>query len=381
MTSPRLRLSDVEIRRLVKGDDAEERAAAVHKFCRSVDRAQLSDEDRAAAQAILRLLVQDAAEMVRRALAVTLRSSDVLPRDAALRLARDVDAIALPVIEGSPLFTDEDLIEIVRAGPAARQIAVARRPTLSTRVTGAVAVHGVEEAVRAACANDDAEFDAEGLQRALDRFPESQALISTVAWRSRLPAGIAERLLGAVSDSLRAQLIERHGVKPRAAEALSAAARERATIDVLDHDSSAADLPGLVAQLNRAGRLTPSLLLRALARGHMGLFEHALAELAGVPHQRTWLMVHDAGPLGLKAIYERAGLPVRLFNAFRAGVDTWKSLERDGASMDRERFQERMLQRFLTQQPFAPREDLAYLLEKLDRTADALRPPEHANAA
>ncbi|HYF23479.1 MAG TPA: DUF2336 domain-containing protein [Caulobacteraceae bacterium] len=379
MTTARVRLSDAEIRRLVKGEDADERAAAVHKFCRSVDRAELSDGDRAAAQAILRLLAQDTAELVRRALAVTLRTSDLLPRDAALKLTRDVDAIAVPVIEGSPVFTDEDLIEIVRAGSAARQVAVARRPALSVRVTGAVAVHGVEEAVRAACANDDAAFDAEGLGAALDRFAGSAAVTSAIAWRAVLPAAIAERLVSVVSDSLRAQLIERHGVRPAAAHALSAGARERATIDVLDHDSSAADLPGLVAQLNRAGRLTPSLLLRALARGHMGLFEHALAELAGVPHQRTWLMVHDAGPLGLKAIYERAGLPARLFNAFRAGVDTWKSL--DGVTMDRPRFQERMLQRFLTQQPFAPREDLTYLLEKLDRTAESLNPPLHANAA
>src|SRR6185503_15132124 len=99
---------------------------------------------------------------------------------------------------------------------------------------------------------------------------------------------------------------------------------------------------------------------------HMTFFEWSVAELAGVPHHRTWLMVHDAGDLGLKAIYERAGLPARLFPAFRVGVDTYHALEHEGGGRDTVRFQERMLERFLTQaHPTAP-EDLEYLMDKLD---------------
>jgi uncharacterized protein (DUF2336 family) len=99
----------------------------------------------------------------------------------------------------------------------------------------------------------------------------------------------------------------------------------------------------------------------------MSFFEWSVAELAGVPHHRTWLMVHDAGPLGLKAIYERAGLPARLFGAFRAGVDTYHTIEAEGGAPDAARFQERMLQRFLTQPKAATREDMDYLVDKLDR--------------
>ena len=105
----------------------------------------------------------------------------------------------------------------------------------------------------------------------------------------------------------------------------------------------------------------------------MGLFEWGLSELAGVPHHRTWLLIHDAGPLGLKAIYERAGLPARLFPAFRSGVDTFHAMNADGAARDKERFQERMLQRFLTQPQLAPKEDVDYLLEKMDRRASQAR--------
>jgi uncharacterized protein (DUF2336 family) len=99
----------------------------------------------------------------------------------------------------------------------------------------------------------------------------------------------------------------------------------------------------------------------------MTFFEWGLSELAGVPHHRTWLMVHDAGPLGLRAIFERAGLPPRLYPAFRAGVDTYHAMELEGGETDSERFQERLVQRFLTQPRTATREDMDYLMDKLDR--------------
>jgi uncharacterized protein (DUF2336 family) len=150
-------------------------------------------------------------------------------------------------------------------------------------------------------------------------------------------------------------------------------AAERATVDLVDQAGKTADVKGLVTHLNHEGRLSASLLLRALAHGHMTFFEWGVAELAGVPHHRTWLMIHDAGPLGLRAIYERAALPARLFAAFRAAVDTFHSMEFDGGPKDQERFQERMLQRFLTQPQGAARDDVDYLLDRMDRVANEAR--------
>ena len=106
MTAYRARLTEIDIRRLIKATDEDERAAATHKLCRSMERADLRDEDREAAQKILRMLAQDAAELVRRAMAVTLKSSDLIPRDVARRLAADVDSVALPMINFSPAFSD-----------------------------------------------------------------------------------------------------------------------------------------------------------------------------------------------------------------------------------------------------------------------------------
>ncbi len=367
MTAYRARLTEIDIHRLIKATDADQRAAAAHKLCRSMDRADLQDDDRAAAQKILRMLAQDAAELVRRAMAVTLKSSDLIPRDVARRLAADVDSVALPMINFSPAFSDEDLIEIVQAGSPLRQVAVAGRPDVGRDVATALAEVGCEQAVRTLAANDNADVAEAALGRCIDRFGTSPEIVAAIAYRQVLPLSVTERLVELASEAVREHLVTRHAVAPETAIRLAAFARERATVDLVDQASNHADLPQFVAKLNARRVLTASLLLRALARGQMALFEHGVAELAGTPHARAWLMIHDAGPLGLKAIYDRAGLPPRLFQAYRAGVDTWRTLQAEGVDTSDDAFRQQMLERFLTQRPNAPREDLVYLMERLDQ--------------
>ncbi|MBX3510656.1 MAG: DUF2336 domain-containing protein, partial [Hyphomonadaceae bacterium] len=140
-------LTDSDIRTLIKGPNDEERAHAAHKICRCIEEAELSPEERAHAESIISIMAEDAAVLVRRALAVALKQSPKLPREIAAKLAQDIDSIALPVIINSPALTDADLIEIVRASPPARQVAVASREKLSVQVTGAIVEFGAAPAV------------------------------------------------------------------------------------------------------------------------------------------------------------------------------------------------------------------------------------------
>jgi uncharacterized protein (DUF2336 family) len=373
MGTTRAALTDVDLRTLMKGATADERAVAAHKLCRTIDREELTAEDRAVAADILRVMAADAAELVRRALAVTLKTSDVVPHDVALKLARDVESISLPMLNFSPVFNDDDLAEIIRLGGPVRQLAIAKRPVLSEKVTGAMVEFGSEAAVETTVANDNASFSENILQRALDRFEKSEQVLAAVAYRNALPLSVTERLINMVGDQVRDHLLNHHALSPETALTIAMGAKERATVDIVDQAGRAADPKAFAAHLHKVQRLSASLLLRSLAHGHMTFFECAIAELAGVPHHRTWLMIHDAGPLGLRAIYDRAGLPARLFAAFRAGVDTWHSMEFDGGLRDRERFQERMLQRFLTQPQSVARDDVDYLIDKMDRISRETR--------
>jgi uncharacterized protein (DUF2336 family) len=284
-----------------------------------------------------------------------------------------VESVSLPVISFSPVFSDADLAEIVRLGGPVRQMAVAKRPRLSSKISTLLVEQAGEDVVATVCANDNARMADSALQKALDRFSKSEKVLSAVAYRAALPLAVTERLIDMVGDQLREHILATHPLSAERTLELILDTKERATIDLIDQAGRTADAKAFTAHLNSVQRLTPSLLLRALAHGHMTFFEWGVAELAGVPHHRTWLMIHDAGHLGLKAICERAGLPPRLQPAFRAGVDAFHALEYDGRPGDRDRFQEHMIQRFLTSSTAVSREDTDYLLDRVDRLTEQAR--------
>jgi len=370
----RANLTDSDIRTLIKGPSENDRAQAAHKICRCIDEAELSPEERQHAEGILAVMAADAAVLVRRALSVALKNSPKLPREIANKLARDVDSIALPIVLNSPSLTDADLVEIVRACPPAKQIAVACRETLSTTVTGAIAKFAIQEAVGRALANDNAMFDEAGLDATLERFAGVSAITSTMVHRGELPLAITEKLVSLVAGEAFDYLVNNHELPPQIAIDLAMGARERITIDIVEQAVRQKDIGRFVQQLNLNGRLNPSLLMRGLCLGHIEFVEHAMAELAGITHQRMWLLMHDSGPLGLKAAFDRAGLPPRLFASFRAAIEVYHGIDREGVARDRITFRKRMLERTLTLFQSVPKDDLDYLLEKLDASGlDTLR--------
>jgi uncharacterized protein (DUF2336 family) len=360
-------LSEADIVRLMKSQNADDRAVAAHKVCRTIEKTPLSEQEKSAAQDIIRVLAKDSAELVRRALAVTLRTSHIMPHDVAMQFAQDVVSVALPMITYSPVFSDEDLRAIIVTGGAQRQVAVAKREHLAESVALTLAQKGVEEAVVMACANDNARFGDKGLECVLSRFATSEVIHNVLVHRQALPVSVAEKLIGLVSATLREHLVAKHALRPQTVTKIIEATRERATLDMAEQSGAHLNPQALARHLMQTGRLNASLMLRALARGYIGFFEHALAELSQVPHQRAWLMVHDAGTLGFKTIYERSGLPQRLFQTFRIAITTFQDLRDEKAEPDIPRFQERLIERFLTQMPYAPREDLLYLYERLNR--------------
>lgn len=239
---------------------------------------------------------------------------------------------------------------------------------MSRDVATVLAAEGCEQSVRTLAANDNADLSEDALATVVDRFAEAPEVMTAVAYRQVLPLHVTERLIQLASEAVREHLISHHAVAPETAIRLAQYSRERMTVDLVDQASVSTDLAAFMAQLNARRVLNASLLLRGLARGQMAMFEYGLAELANTPHHRAWLMVHDAGPLGLKAIYDRAGLPPRLFQAFRAGVDTWRALAAEGIDTSSAYFRDQMLERFLTQRPAVLRDDLAYLMERLDQS-------------
>jgi uncharacterized protein (DUF2336 family) len=357
-------LSQADVARLLAEPSASVRAEVANKLAREIDSAVLSEAELQLANDVVRIMARDVEVAVRRALSENLRRVRHLPHDVALRLAKDVEAVALPILSDSPVLTDDDLVEIVRQGSSHKQEAIAIRDGLSQHVAEAVASDGSEAAVAALMGNASALVDANALDTVITRFADSDRVKASVVHRAELPASIAERLVVMVSDRLQSYLVRHHELPVSLATDLVMQSRERATLH-FSLGSTEQELERLVRQMHRNHRLTPFLVLRALCLGDLAFFEMALAVMAHVPAHNARILIHDVGPNGLASLYEKAGMPARLLPAVRVAVEVVRGTEFDGGERDHERFRSRVITRILTQFEDLPQEDLDYLLDKL----------------
>ena len=87
--------------------------------------------------------------------------------------------------------------------------------------------------------------------------------------------------------------------------------------------------------------------------------------MANVPLVNARILIHDAGRLGLKTLYDKAGMPPQLLPAVGVALDVVHELELDGEAHDLERYRAKVIERVLTQFEALADEDVDYLLAKL----------------
>jgi uncharacterized protein (DUF2336 family) len=315
-------------------------------------------------------MAKDVEASVRQALSENLRSATRLPHDVALRLANDIESVALPILEHSTVLNDADLVEIVRNGTPGKQEIVAGREGISENITEILATVGNEKTVAKLMDNATAKIAESSMNKVVDRFAASETVKEKMVKRPVLPPTVTERLVTLVADNMRDYLVAHHQVSPTLAADIVMQSRER-TVVGLTGKSTTEELEKLITQMNENGRLTPSLVLRALCMGDVAFFETAIAVMANVPLVNARILIHDAGNLGLKSLYERAGMPVNLLPAVRTAIDVVRETQMDGEEHDRERYRARVIERILTKYEGIGAEDVDYLLTKL---GDLIKP-------
>ncbi|MEZ5832615.1 MAG: DUF2336 domain-containing protein [Dongiaceae bacterium] len=363
-------LTEADVKRLIASPNGAVRAETAAKVADAFEKGSLSDTERALAEQIFRVMVQDAEVKVRESLATHLKSSANLPHDIALRMAKDVEQVSLPILEFSKVLSDTDLIEIVRSSSVEKQTAVARRAEVSGDVANALIDHGKNSGVVAAlAANKGAALGDVEVSKILDKHGSDVAVTNSLVTRPNLPLRLSERIVTIVSASMRDYLVERHDLSDETAADLVLAARERATIMLLPAGAKSSDVIEFAQQLHNAGRLSSTLILRALCSGDMAFFEAAMSVLSGVPIINARLLIHDQGALGMQSIYQYAHLPLDLFPAFRAAFDVARDMDYDGGDRDRQRFATKVIERVLTRLERLDDRNVDYLMSRLQQLA------------
>jgi uncharacterized protein (DUF2336 family) len=291
---------------LTRDDDESVRERLAAKIVALVP--EFSKEERqkirALSDKVLETLARDHAVKVRQIVAEALKDSVHAPPAVIHKLARDIEIqVAGPILEHSPLLTDEDLLEIIAAGPIRGALnAIAKRRQLSDKLSDGVAVAalanpGVESnSVRRLLQNQSAQIREDTLDRILDQASRVPTWHEPLVQRPTLPMKAIKRLAAFVGRSLLEALQQRPDLDAATAKDVAKTVQRR-----LEAEGAAAEAPPVGEQAIAA----------AIGAGKREAVAVALARDAKLPASIVSAILASKSAKAVTALAWRAKLPMR----------------------------------------------------------------------
>lgn len=232
-------------------------------------------------------LARQAEREIRKVLSEKLAHADWAPAALVNVLALDEIEIARPVLEGSPVLQDEDLLRVLVEASLEHQIAVARRPQISGRVADAVIDKAEPAVLMALTTNRTAEISTDGVRRLVEHSRRIAALRGPLTRHPLLTEALAGQMYHWVGSALRQALAARFTVDEQAIgaavhEAVHGALHPASEDPTPEDDEERDEMERrLIDKLQSAGQLRAGLLIRAIREKRLSLFAHGLAALGG----------------------------------------------------------------------------------------------------
>lgn len=252
-------------------------------------------------------LARDQVSRVRQILAEALKDEANAPAEVIQRLAWDEDVeVAVPVLELSPLLTDQDLLEIIDTGCVSGKLrAISRRQGVGEQVSDAIVATADRAAITELLDNKSAQIREETLDRLIDEavgVPEWQR---PLVRRPHLSSGAALKLATFVATSLLTELQARSDLDRETARRVAQTVHRRLH-DIQDPTgANNGSEPGAVQESE------DDALLRALASGDFAMVRSSLALRANMPEKTIDKVIKSSSPKAITAVAWKAGLSMR----------------------------------------------------------------------
>lgn len=315
---------------LVLVDDMDEgvRVSLAERIVRLAPGLTPDERDRArqTAYRVLERLAHDQIPRVRQILSEALKDVADAPADVINRLARDAEAaVAVPVLEFSPVLRDEDLLDIIGDNPSTATLsAISRRSRVAADVADAIAATDDIGAITVLLGNPSAQIREETLDQLIDRAEARPSWHEPLVARPELHHDAAVRLAHFVADRLLQVLVERQDLSPETLGEVRRVVHRR-----LEEDSPPVSRPpppssgpldpaswmdGLIAAYERAlrlaehGLLDENAVMQGLTAGDGGFTVAALAARAHLSPALVQAAVQSASGRAIAAVVWKARL-------------------------------------------------------------------------
>jgi uncharacterized protein (DUF2336 family) len=273
----------------------------------------LTDRERSLMTEILRQLIHDVEGSVRRALAERLSQEKDAPRDLVLALARDEIEVAHPILLNSKILCDEELIEIILHRTLEHQLAISMRNMVSEPVCDALVQSENEDVIKALLENHGARISTATMAYLVEQSKRIDTYQNPLLCRPDLDVELVRRMYWWVSAALRRHILTNFPVEPSDFDA----ALESSVVDLIEHEGRQKERKSveLADALVEEDAITPVLLIQALRRGEIALFEALFSRLSGIRLTLIRRLLFERGGQGLAIACRALGMAPPVFNS------------------------------------------------------------------
>ncbi len=323
-------LSVEDVKRLERENSPLNRESAVMKIGQLMAEGKLQSIEADLARDVVLRMAEDADVLVRSALSRQIALYPLLPTEMAERMARDIAEVSIPVLQHWPHLSDDLLVSVIEEEIEAKQIAIAQRDAVSERVSGALIDTGNSNVVSVLLENENANISADALKRVLDDHADHETIPVLVTKRPDLTPEtclqcvsliVADQLEADVANEMRRYLVRQQHLPEEMAAEIVAHAREQAVADMTAGEIDDGKVAEFVGVLHKAGRLTPTMLLRSLCSGDLRFVEMAFGRLSKKSADYVATAMSPGHTDLFKAMYDATRLPVSLRPAFSAAIE------------------------------------------------------------
>lgn len=300
---------------LVSDEEGEVRAELARKIARIVPDMRPSEvrDVRNRVVVLLERLAKDELVRVRQIVAEEIKSCPNVPKRLAVSLAHDVEeTVCGPVLEYSPLLSDEDLLEIVATTRVQGALeAIARRRSIDGSLADAIVATLEIPAIAQLLANPNAEIREETLDRIIAEAASIEAWHLPLVMRPALSLRAVRRIAVFVSRAL----IDELGRNRQLDRETQAYLKERAQTRIEQDADRATPTPdAVIANIKKAfrnGTLSDELVTKAASLQHKAAVVLSLSLKTGTAEADIARILDAKSGKGIAAICWHAGLAMR----------------------------------------------------------------------
>ena len=262
---------------------------------------------------LLERLAKDEVTRVRQIVAEEIKSCPNVPKRLAVALARDAELIVCaPVLEYSPLLSDEDLMEIIATTRVQGALeAIARRRSVDGSLADAIVATLEIPAIAQLLANPNAEIRDDTLDQIISEAASIEAWHLPLVMRPALSLRAIRRISVFVSRALIDELSRHAALDEETQIQLKARAQSR-----IEHNADEmVPTPGkALLNIKRAfdeGRLGDDLVSQAASLQQKAAVVQALSLKTGIDQAIVTRIIDAKSGKGIAALCWKAGLSMR----------------------------------------------------------------------